>query len=87
MFEFCIAIAIVGLVLFAVSLFALVVEWEHFWLWVAGVFISVAMMVIGSAFGCYLFEPNEIETPDIQQEHTEIVNQYNYCPYCGEELK
>lgn len=87
MFEFCIAITIVGLALFAVSLFALAVEWKPFWLWVAGVIISVTMIVVGSAFGIYLFEPNNIETPDIQQEHTEIVNQYNYCPYCGKEIK
>lgn len=87
MFEFCIAIAIVGLVLFVVSLWALVVEWDHFWLWVAGLMISIIMMINGSVFGVYSFESNKIETPDIQQEHTEIVNQYNYCPYCGEELK
>lgn len=86
MFEFFIAMTFVGLTLFAASLFALAVDWDPFWLWIAGVIISAAMMVVGSAFGTSLFEPSKTETPDIQQEHTEIVNQYNYCPYCGKEI-
>lgn len=87
MFEFFIAMTVVGLALFIISLFALAIDWDPFWLWIAGVIISAVMMVVGSAFGTYLFEASETETPDIQKEQTEIVNQYNYCPYCGEEIK
>lgn len=87
MLEFSIVITIIGLILFVISLFATGADWEPFWLWIVGGIIGVMLMMAGSMFGIDLFKSNKVETPDVQQEYTEIVNQYNYCPYCGEEIK
>lgn len=86
MFEFCAAIAIVGLFLFIVAMLCLSIDVDPFNLWITLIIVSCVMMVCGSAFGIGLYEPNQNEPSSSHEEHIED-NEYSYCPYCGKELR
>lgn len=78
---FCI-LSIVALISFVVALICLVADADPFGLWVALFICSLVITIISSGgMACTSVE----EAPE-HPKH-EITTQYNYCPYCGEEIK
>ena len=86
MFELCIVITIIGLLLFIASVICLATDTDPFGLWITLFIVAFVMLMCGSAFGIGLYEPKQNELSSSHEEHIED-NEYSYCPYCGKEIK
>lgn len=86
MFWFFGIITLIGVVALIVSLVCLGSDTDPFGLWVTIFIISVVLLIIGG-FGGALYQDIEEENTAIQEECIEDEYQYNYCPYCGKEIK
>jgi hypothetical protein len=57
---------------------------EPFTLWVVLMYVCGVMLFVGAVSGAILSEEDkDSATPIIQEEQVE----YNYCPYCGKEIR
>lgn len=84
MFTFFAVLAIIGFIGLIISFIMLVVEHEPFALWITLIYVCGAMLLVGLISGAILSEEDkDSTTPIIQEEQVE----YNYCPYCGKEIK
>ena len=86
MFTFFAIITIIGLVGFIVSVVCVAMDIDPFGLWVTIFCISLTLVLIGSIGGSFC-EYIEEENTIVQEECIEDEYQYNYCPYCGKEIK
>lgn len=88
MFTFCVVLTVIGLIGLIISLVMLISEHEPFALWVALVCVCGVMFFMGAVSGGILSEDDkDSTTPIIQEEQVEDIHRYNYCPYCGKEIK
>ena len=84
MFTFFAVLTIIGFIGLLVSIIMLAVEHEPFTLWITLICVCGVMLFVGLASGGILMaEDKDSTTPIIQEEQIE----YNYCPYCGKEIK
>lgn len=79
-------ITIIGIVALIVSLICLVADTGPFGLWVTIFIISIVLVLIGWVGGL-VCQDIEKENTITQEEYIEDDYQYNYCPYCGKEIK
>lgn len=86
MFWFFAIIAIIGIVALGVSLICLVTDTDPFSLWMTIFAISLTFIFIGGIGGSF-YQDTEEENTTTQEECIEDEYQYNYCPYCGKEIK
>lgn len=74
-------IGFIGMIIFIIML---TVNHEPFTLWVTLISVCGVMFFVGTVSGAILSEEDkDSTTPIIQEEQVE----YNYCPYCGKEIK
>lgn len=84
MFTFFAVLTLIGFIGLLISIIMLSSEREPFTLWVILVCVCGAMFFVGVVSGAILSEKDkDSTTPIIQEEQVE----YNYCPYCGKEIK
>jgi Na+/proline symporter len=86
MFWFFAIITLIGIVALGVSLICLATDTGPFGLWMAIFGISLALVAIGG-YGGSFYQYIEEENTITQEECIEDEYQYNYCPYCGKEIK
>lgn len=84
MFAFFVVLAVIGLIGSIVSIVMLIFDREPFVLWVILIYVCGAMFFVGAVAGGAL---EDSTNTIIQEEQIEDVHQYNYCPYCGKEIK
>ena len=88
MFTFFAVLTVVGLIGVIISCIMLIVETEHFALWVALICVCGVMFFVGAVSGAILSEEyKDLIDPIIQEEQVEDIYQYKYCPYCGKEIR
>lgn len=84
MFTFFAVLTVIGLIGMIISMIMLTVNHEPFTLWVTLISVCGVMFFVGTVSGAILREEDKDSTnPIIQEEQVE----YNYCPYCGKEIK
>lgn len=80
-------ICLVGLIALILSIIFLVKESDLFGLWITIFFISLGLVFFGGIGAATYQSVEESENAIVQEGSTEDNSQYNYCPYCGKELK
>lgn len=84
MLTFFAVLTIIGLIGVMISGIMLTIEHEPFTLWITLMSVCGVMFFVGAISGGILSEEDKNSaTPIIQEEQVE----YNYCPYCGKEIK
>lgn len=84
MFTFFAVLAGIGFIGMIIFIIMLTVNHEPFTLWVTLISVCGVMFFVGTVSGAILSEEDkDSTTPIIQEEQVE----YNYCPYCGKEIK
>ena len=88
MFKFLLALTIISLIGLIIFLIMLISEHEHFTLWFVLTCVCGVIFCVGAISGVIFSEEDkDSTTPIIQEEQIEENHQYNYCPYCGKEIK
>lgn len=88
MFTFFVVITVIGLIGLAISLICLITEQDPVALWITLVFLCGIMFIIGGGCGLSYIDSESTAEHIVQEEQVEENNQqYNYCPYCGKEIK
>lgn len=84
MFTFFGVLTLIGFIGLIISIIMLSSEREPSNLWVVLMCVCGIMLFVGTVSGAILSEEDkDSTTPIIQEEQVE----YNYCPYCGKEIK
>ena len=86
MFWFFAIIAFISIITLIVSSICLATGTNPFSLWITIFIISVVLLFIGKVGGS-IYQYTEEENTTTQEEYIEDEYQYNYCPYCGKEIK
>ena len=89
MFTFFAVLTIISLIGMIISFIMLILKREPFDLWIILICVcGVLLFSAGAISEEALSEENkDSTTPIIQGEQVKENHQYNYCPYCGKEIK
>lgn len=89
MFTFLIVLTVVGFIGLLISFYMLISETDPFALWATLTCTCIVMCLVGSIGAAVVTEedkPSVEQTIQVDQVEDDY-EQYNYCPYCGKEIK
>lgn len=89
MVTFFVVLTVVAMLGLVISAIMLIGEYDPFALWVTLMCICGIMCFVGPIGGTIAIEEDKSSVEQTTQvEHSEdAYEQYNYCPYCGKEIK
>ena len=89
MFTFFAVLTIISLIGMIISFIMLSLKREPFDLWIILICVCGVLLFSSGAISEEILseEDKDSTAPIIQEDQAEENHQYNYCPYCGKEIK